>query len=169
MIVHKPGNPLDFLIEKLDEEPLRRVFLMGPPGSFRQQINTLVGANMNWTTISTGDLLRAEVTRKTDLGKRIQDSFKNYRFVDDDIVIQLVSNQIKSCEEKRKSWIHLNVNPTASIARIKNNLIAINQGLYGPELEELAAQCLQEYNLNLKGVREAFNQFILDHNCTDGS
>ena len=66
-------------------------------------------------------------------------------------------------------FIHLNVNPTASIARIKNNLIAINQGLYGPELEEIAAQCLQEYNLNLKGVREAFNQFILDHNCTDGS
>lgn len=32
----------------------------------------------------------------------------------------------------------LNVKPSASLARLKNNLIGINQSLYGPELEELA-------------------------------
>jgi len=63
--------------------------------------------------------------------------------------------------------IHLNVKPSASLARLKNNLIGINQALYGPELEELANQCLQEYELNMRGVRSAFNQFIFDHNATD--
>jgi len=34
-------------------------------------------------------------------------------------------------------------------------------------LEDLAAQCLQEYDLNLKGVKEAFDQFIFEHNAED--
>lgn len=31
----------------------------------------------------------------------------------------------------------------------------------------MAAQCLQEYELNLKGVREAFNQFIYEHDASE--
>jgi adenylate kinase len=102
--------------------------------------------------------------------------------VDDSIVIDLVDKEVTECEKKKKSWIiqgfprtkvqalalqkmgvlpdkfiHINVKGAASLARIKNNLIAINQSLYGPELEELAPQCLQEYTLNMRGVREAFN------------
>jgi hypothetical protein len=34
--------------------------------------------------------------------------------------------------------ILLKVKSTASLARLKNNLISINQSLYGPELEDLA-------------------------------
>ncbi len=87
--------------------------------------------------------------------------------VDDQIMIQMVSREIKAAEEAGKSWIIqgfprtkvqalalqkqgvipdkfilLNVKKSASLARIKNNLIAINQNLYGPDLEDLAAQCL---------------------------
>ena len=36
--------------------------------------------------------------------------------------------------------IQLQIKPSASIARIKNNLIQITPQLYGTELEELAAQ-----------------------------
>lgn len=39
--------------------------------------------------------------------------------------------------------------------------------MYGPELEDLANQCLQEYELNMKGVREAFDQFIFEHDAQD--
>jgi hypothetical protein len=46
----------------------------------------------------------------------------------------------------------LKIKPSASMARLKNNLISINQSLYGPELEDLAANCLKEYDLNLAGV-----------------
>jgi len=112
--------------------------------------------------------------------------------VDDNIIIELVTSEIKECEEQGRSWIIqgfprtkvqalalqrigiipdkfvlLNVKKSASLARIKNNLIAINQTLYGPELEDLAVQCLQEYELNLRGVREAFNQFIFEHSAED--
>lgn len=64
-------------------------------------------------------------------------------------------------------FILLKVKPSASLARIKNNLIGINQSLYGPDLEDLANQCLQEYEINMKGVRQAFGQFIFEHDCVD--
>jgi adenylate kinase family enzyme len=76
----------------------------------------------------------------------------------------LIKEQIEECESKGKSWIIqgfprtkvqalslqkmgiipdkmllLKVKSSASLARIKNNLISVNQSLYGPELEELAA------------------------------
>jgi SpoVK/Ycf46/Vps4 family AAA+-type ATPase len=64
-------------------------------------------------------------------------------------------------------FVCLKVKDSASLARIKNNLIGVNQSLYGPELEDLATQCLQEYNLNMKGVQEAFDQFIFEHDAQD--
>lgn len=104
------------------------------------------------------------------------------KIVDDGIVIDLVSKQIKGFEAKGQSWIIqgfprtkaqalalqkmgiipdkfilLKCKQTASISRLKNNLLGINQQLFGPDLEELAANCLKEHELNLKGVREAFN------------
>jgi hypothetical protein len=36
-------------------------------------------------------------------------------------------------------------------------------------LEDLANQCLQEYELNMQGVKEAFSQFIFEHDVTDKS
>lgn len=99
---------------------------------------------------------------------------------------------IEDCEANKQSWIIqgfprtkvqalalqkigiipdklilLKVKSTASLARLKNNLISINQSLYGPELEELAQQCLQEYELNMRGVNTAFDQFIFEHNAED--
>lgn len=110
------------------------------------------------------------------------------------MAIEVVKKQVQDCEAKGKSWvvqgfprtkaqalalqklgiipdkfILLNCKPSASISRLKNNLLAINQQLYGPDLEDLAAQCLQEYELNMKGVKEAFSQFIFEHDVTDKS
>jgi len=42
-------------------------------------------------------------------------------------------------------FIHITVRQQISLAKIKQNLININQSLYGPELDELANQVYQEY------------------------
>jgi polynucleotide 5'-kinase involved in rRNA processing len=38
--------------------------------------------------------------------------------------------------------------------------LEIKESLYGPELNQLVDQCLQEYELNMRGVNNAFNQFV---------
>ena len=103
-----------------------------------------------------------------------------------------MKKQIKECEEKGKSWIVqgfprtkaqalalqtlgiipdkfilLSCKPQASVSRLKTNLLTINQQLYGPELEDKANECLKEYELNMKGVKEAFGKFLYNMDVTD--
>ena len=39
--------------------------------------------------------------------------------------------------------------------------------LYGPELEEVASQAVEEYDLHIKGVKSAFNGFIYEYSAVD--
>lgn len=64
-------------------------------------------------------------------------------------------------------FILLDVKKSASITKIKNNLIQNNTVLYGPELEETANQAIEEYELHIKGVKEAFNGFIYEYSAVD--
>ena len=114
------------------------------------------------------------------------------RLVDDNIVIELVKTQIKNCEKDNQSWIIegfprtkvqalalqkigvipdkfilLDVKKSASISKVKQNLINANSVLYGPELEEVANQAFEEYELHIKGVRSAFNGFIYEYSAVD--
>jgi adenylate kinase family enzyme len=57
----------------------------------------------NFVTISVGDLLQKEITKKSDFGKRIFESRKKYKYVDDEIVIDLVTKHILECEKEMNS------------------------------------------------------------------
>jgi hypothetical protein len=59
------------------------------------------------------------------------------------------------------------VKRSTSITKVKNNLIANNSTLYGPELEEVANQALGEYDLHIKGVKSAFKSFIYEYSAID--
>lgn len=78
---------------------------MGPPGSNRKENALALAEHFNWTCISVGDLLKKEVSKKSDLGKDISESLKNYRYVEDSIVIELVKKQVESYEKDHISWV----------------------------------------------------------------
>jgi len=67
---------------------------MGPPGSFRQENALFLSEHFSWKCITTGDLLRKEVSKKSALGGRIAECNKEYHYVDDNIVIDLVKKEI---------------------------------------------------------------------------
>ena len=52
-------------------------------------------------------------------------------------------------------------------ARVKNNLMSSNSSLYGPELDEVAEQSHQEYQLHVAGVRRAFDGFVYEYEAND--
>jgi hypothetical protein len=64
-------------------------------------------------------------------------------------------------------FILLDVKRSTSITKVKNNLIANNTSLYGPELDDTAAQALDEFELHIKGVKSAFNGFIYEYSAID--
>ena len=51
---------------------------MGPPGSFRQENATFIADQFGWKCITTGELLRKEVQKKTETGKKVQEAFQSF-------------------------------------------------------------------------------------------
>ena len=124
LVIHRPEQPLDFLIHKLSKAErkfdgllfnlklpsllgnlltfyvAKRIFLVGPPGSNRKENALALAEYFNWQSISVGDLLSKEVSKKSEYGKAIIEAKKYYRYgkhqrfiiliVDDNIVIDLV-------------------------------------------------------------------------------
>ena len=118
LVINRPEQPLDFLIQKLSKpegkqhsktrpHPAagKRIFLVAPPGTNRKETSLALAEYFNWTCISVGDLLNKEVSKKSDYGKRIQESRKFLRYIDDEIVIDLVKRQVATLEKEGKSWI----------------------------------------------------------------
>ena len=64
-------------------------------------------------------------------------------------------------------FILLEIKKSTSVTKIKNNLIAANTTLYGPELDEVASQAMEEYDLDIRGVKNAFKGFIYDYNAIE--
>lgn len=108
--------------------------------------------------------------------------------VDDHVVIDLVKKQVEQFEKENHSWviegfprtktqalalqkvgiipdrfILLNVNEDTSIAKIKYNLIQSYTSYHVDEIEGVAHQALEEYKLNIKGVKSSFNNFIYEY------
>ena len=51
----------------LFNKKVKRIFLMGPPGSFRSDNALFLSENFGWKYLSIGDLLKREQEKKTEM------------------------------------------------------------------------------------------------------
>lgn len=70
------------------------IILFGPPGAGKGTQAQLIVKKHNYFQLSTGDLLRNEIKKKTDLGKEIEDVISKGNFASDEIVNKLLKNTI---------------------------------------------------------------------------
>jgi adenylate kinase len=71
-----------------------RIILLGPPGSGKGTQGDLIEKKYGLPKISTGDLLRNEVRKGTQLGKEAEARMNRGELVDDDIVVGMIKNRI---------------------------------------------------------------------------
>ena len=71
------------------------IILFGPPGAGKGTQAQQIVDKHNYFQLSTGDLLRDEVKKKTNLGKQIEEKISKGNFVSDEIVNELLKNTIK--------------------------------------------------------------------------
>ena len=70
------------------------VILFGPPGSGKGSQAQLLVNKYDFFHISTGDLLRKEISLKTELGKKIKNLMNSGSFIQDDVINKLCFDEI---------------------------------------------------------------------------
>ena len=78
------------------------IIIFGPPGAGKgTQAKNLV-EKLNSFQISTGDMLREEINKDTEIGKKIIKNMNDGKYVDDEIVNNLLEKIIFDSQKKNK-------------------------------------------------------------------
>ena len=78
------------------------IILFGPPGAGKGTQAKYLVNKIDGFQISTGDLLREEIKKDTDIGKKIITNMNDGKFVSDEIVNDLIKNIILDPRKKNK-------------------------------------------------------------------
>ena len=70
------------------------IILFGPPGAGKGTQARKIAKQFNLHQVSTGDLLRNEITKKTEIGIKIDQIISKGDFANDDIVDKLLKSEI---------------------------------------------------------------------------
>ena len=78
------------------------IVLFGPPGAGKGTQAKYLIKKLNSFQISTGELLREEIYKNSDIGKIINNDMRNGKFVSDEIVNKLIEKFISDPKKKNK-------------------------------------------------------------------
>ena len=78
------------------------IILFGPPGAGKGTQAKYLVQKLNAFQISTGDMLRDEIQKNSDVGKKIISDMNDGKFVSDEIVNKLIENIISNSEKNDK-------------------------------------------------------------------
>ncbi len=120
------------------------VVLMGVPGAGKGTQAEYLKIKKGFLKVSTGDLLRKEIDRKTSLGKHVEEVISRGKLVSDDVLLQIMKNELSASKDKnlvldgfprtvpQAEWlaqnakiegvIHIEANPDELLSRIRGRL-----------------------------------------------
>ena len=102
------------------------IIIFGPPGSGKGTQSAKIVEKYNLTHISTGDLLRDEMARQTNLGKEISHYIDNGMLVPDHIVIRELQHTVKKyCD--RSGFVFDGFPRTLNQAEMLDNMLICNE------------------------------------------
>ena len=102
------------------------IIIFGPPGAGKGTQAKFLVKKLNGFQVSTGDMLREEIKKNTEVGKKIIDNMNEGKFVDDEIVNKLLENIIFDVVKKNK-LIFDGYPRTINQAKNLNNLLNKSQ------------------------------------------
>ena len=93
------------------------IILFGPPGAGKGTQSKYLVNKLKAVQISTGDLLREEIKKNSDIGVAITKDMNNGKFISDDIVNKLIENLV--CDPQKKNKLIFDGYPR-SLSQAKN-------------------------------------------------
>jgi adenylate kinase len=79
--------------------------LLGPPGVGKGTLAEMLCAHFGFLHISTGDILREEVRRGSDLGRRAKGYMDSGALVPDDLICAMVAARLQEDEVRRRGCL----------------------------------------------------------------
>ena len=73
---------------------MRNIVFIAPPAAGKGTQANILKESYNIAHISTGDLLREEVKKGSELGRQIEDKMKSGQLIEDEIVTELLENRL---------------------------------------------------------------------------
>lgn len=178
LVIIKPKDPIDFLIKRLKTPDTKRIFITGNLGTNRKEISLSIANHLGYEGISTGDILSKEISKRLDLGKKIEPDFKICKLVKDEIVVELIKQELIRLEKANLSYIvegfprnRVQAMFLQSVGIIPDNMIIlsnskrdmeqrvyekISQNYDQSQTEYYTKNALDEYELNMKSIKEIF-------------
>ncbi len=74
--------------------------MFGPPGAGKGTQAKHIEKKINGFQVSTGDMLRDEIKKDSDIGKKIINDMNHGKFVNDEIVNELIKNIVSDPQKK---------------------------------------------------------------------
>ncbi|RID49900.1 hypothetical protein BRARA_H00664 [Brassica rapa] len=102
--IPQPFPTCTSLVKCCVKEPLK-VMISGAPASGKGTQCELIVQKFGLVHISTGDLLRAEVSSGTEIGKKAKEFMNSGSLVPDEIVIAMVAGRLSREDAKKNGWL----------------------------------------------------------------
>jgi len=81
------------------------IIVFGPPGVGKGTQSSLISQQLNLYHLSTGDVLRAEIQKGSELGQRAKKIVESGNLVSDEIMIEIVKEALKSNIKNKDGFI----------------------------------------------------------------
>ena len=76
------------------------LIMLGAPGTGKGTISKILSEDLKLTHISTGDIFREQISKKTELGSKIEDYLQKGKLVPDELVIETVEARLNEADVK---------------------------------------------------------------------
>ena len=105
LLIDRPEEPLDYLIQKLHQKRRRRLFLVGGVGTKRRHITREVSSRFQIEKVFLLDLLKAEVRKSGKYASEIQHCWNTGSYIPDNIIIDIMIPVVEELEKKGVSYM----------------------------------------------------------------
>ena len=105
VLLNLPADPLAFLLEALATNPAPKFIVYGPPACGKGEQCKRIAAHTGAVHISTGDLLREEISKGSELGLSAKQFMDSGALVPDTVITTLLKNRLSQPDTKSNGWV----------------------------------------------------------------
>ncbi|KAJ3195586.1 Adenylate kinase 8 [Irineochytrium annulatum] len=105
LLIERPTDPLQWMIDHLQQPVVPAIVICGPPSSGTAEICEKVAVAHDAIYISTGDLLQAAIERQTSMGVQAKPFMERGSLVPDQIMLSLVMQRLQEPDVVSKGYV----------------------------------------------------------------